>query len=283
MTMAGDLDIAYRQSAINEYMICGYRTKLRIENPDHPRRTSVMRAIGTGYHGGLAKGYMMVMGGEPPTIDAMNAAAVDDLRAELYEHSDSIDWRYQTAGKRQEEIVYDEAQCIATMAYALRKYVEDNRWWPFERYEVLGVEQPFLIDWGQRKRRGTMDLIVRDIETGWVHVVDHKLTRRKWYERKAGAGESVQAAWYVDAAKALYGTDHVTFNYDVMTTSGDFQRFDAHRTEIEINLTMDKAAAVAEAIEKGGPFIPNTSSFLCSEAFCDYWDLCPYGQGLNGK
>lgn len=272
-----------RQSTINEADICGYRTKLRLENPDQPRKTSVARAIGTGAHAGLAAGYLSIMRGEEPSLEAMVEEGVHDLEAELFLHSDVVDWRWQVATSRAAEEVYTFDDCVEKVTDALTRYVAQDLWWPRPRYQVVGVEQPFNMSWIDGwDRTGTMDLVVLDSETGWYHIVDHKFTKRKWPAAKATAKASVQAAWYIDAARLLYGTRHVTFNYDVFSFGGDFQRIDAGRSDEQIVVTMKRAELLADLIEKGGPYQPNVQSFLCSEAYCDYWGICPFGAVLAG-
>lgn len=272
-----------RQSTINEYMTCSYRVGLRNEH-GYRAKGSVPRTLGTGYHAALAKGYMLIREGIDPEEhwDDLFAAACEDMERDIEMATDGYDWRYQVKNARSEEIIYNWEDMKDLVHGVIHFY--RGRWWPSDRYTVLGVEQPFNLPFPARDditRFGTMDLVVQDQETGWVHVIDHKLTKRKWSARKAEPSESVQATWYVAAARDLYNTEHVTFTYDVMTHDGGFQRIDAHRTNTHISATNTQASLVADAILKGGPFIPNTSSFLCHEAYCDWWEVCPFGRALK--
>lgn len=289
MTTETPLRLKLRQSTVNDFMVCSMRTKFRLENPDH-YSGSVMRAAGTGYHAGAARLYLAFMNGEltlediPELMDLCVAYALEETEREIEHATDGFDWRYQVAGARQEEIRYTKDDLMQLVERMVRHYIANGLFWDPKRFEVLGVEWPFEIPFEKRPdlwdRTGTGDLALRDRETNWVHLVDHKLTRRKWYPSKAAPSASVQAAWYVAAAQKLWGTESVTFYYDVLTTSGDFNRIHAHRTPAHIDATLEQAAIVADAIEKGGPFVPNTTSFLCHEAYCDWWDICPYGKTL---
>lgn len=272
-----------RQSTVNDYTICGMRAKYRQENPTH-HRGSVMRAAGTGYHAGVARGYLAIMNGEVPDLQTCIDAALEDTERELEYATDGFDWRYQAKSAKFEEDVWDKAKLMDLVERTVIMYFEQNRWWPADRYTVLGVELPFRQTFKPRPehdRTGTMDLVVQDNETGWVHVVDHKLTKRKWYASKAQPFQSVQAAWYVDATKELFSTDAVTFTYDVMTVAGDFSRIGAHRTEAHIEVSLQQAALVSDVIENGGPYTPNPTSFLCHESYCDWWEKCPFGKTLH--
>lgn len=275
-----------RQSTVNSADICGKRVEFQLdENLNLPRRGSVMRTAGTGYHAGVAEAYIQLKGGADVNglqLDRMIAAAIEDADRDI-ELADEFDWRYQPATSRQPEIVFNLDDLHKLVADTVTRYDTEARYWHPDRYEVLGVELGFLQpypgvpDW---QRSGTMDLALRDKETGWVHIVDHKLTRKKWYADKASAKSSVQAAWYVSAAQEIFQTPSVTFNYDVMDLGGGFQRFDAHRTELHIETTLARGKLLIDLIEQGGPFQPNTQSFLCNEAYCDYWNHCPFGRAL---
>ena len=286
MTTDTPIKLRLRQSTVNDFMVCSMRTKFRLENPDH-YSGSVMRAAGTGYHAGVARLYLGFQNGEPITDDLIVKcvdAAIEEAEREVKIAKDGFDWRYQVGGKRQAEIVYTGTELLELVERTVMYYISNGLYWDPDRYKVLGVEWPFEMPFDKREgwdRTGTGDLALLDTTNNWVHLVDHKLTRRKWYPSKAAPSASVQAAWYVSAAQELWGTEAVTFYYDVLTTAGDFDRIHAPRTPEHIEATMEQAALVADAIERGGPFVPNTTSFLCHEAYCDWWDQCPFGRALS--
>lgn len=272
-----------RQSTVNDYMVCPTRVEHRLAYPTY-YRGSVMRAAGTGYHAYLADLYETLRDGKPVSFDQHVAAGHAAVERELERSQDGFDWRYQVANSRDPEIVFNRQQLLDLVTTVSTMHSQGGYVWPTDRYTILGVEQGFLLPLPTREgleRSGTMDLIVQDTDTGWIHVVDHKLTRKKWYPSKAQPHQSVQAAWYVSAAKEMYSHEQVTFTYDVLTTSGDFNRIDAHRTDAHIAATLEAASLVADVIQRGGPFVPNTTSFLCHHAYCDWWDVCPYGKTLH--
>lgn len=288
-----------RQSTISTADICSYRLKYNLD-PNQPRSSSVMRASGTGYHAGLAEFYTQLRAGR--TIDDLDwervwEMAQYDLDREYgrtvktdgtveYDPDKPVDWRYQpqTAKKPEQIFTYEESWDM--VQGAMRHYFDNALYWPIDRYDVLGVEQYYKFPFQMREgwqMTGTMDLIMRDTETGWVHVVDHKMTKKRWTAYKAKPHNSPQAAWYIYATMQLFNTDSVTFNYDVLNIEPQFgfNRIDAHRTQETIDATLERADLVAELIENGGPLQPNVASFLCSDAYCDYWDQCPFGRRLH--
>jgi len=289
-----------RQSTISTADICSYRLKYNLD-PNQPRSSSVMRAAGTGYHAGLGEFYNQVRQGtgiEEICWEKVWEMAQYDLDREfgrtvkedgtiVYDPEKPVDWRYQpkTAKLKERVFTYDETWTM--VQGALAHYFDNNLFWPLDRYEVLGVEQYYKFGFPLREgweMTGTMDLIVRDTETGWVHVVDHKMTKKRWTAYKAKPHNSPQAAWYMYATMQLFGTDAVTFNYDVLNIEPDFgfNRIDAHRSQETIDATLERADLVAELIENGGPLQPNVASYLCSDAYCDYWNQCPFGSRLHG-
>jgi hypothetical protein len=271
-----------RQSTINQADTCGQRLVYAFDE-NQPRGGGVMRAAGTGYHAGIAEGYLQIKRGEVLDPARMIQAALDEVEQEI-QITDNFDWRYQPKTKRQDEIVFERAQLDELVVNTVQRYIDNDYWWPRERYEVLGVELYFRQEFPGVEgwdRTGTMDLVLLDRETNWVHIVDHKMTRKKWYDSKAKPSASVQAAWYVDATKEIFGTDDVTFMYDVIDLAGGFNRIPAHRTKTHIDATMLRARTLIALIENDGPYQPNTQSFLCTEAYCDYWNRCPFGAPLN--
>src|SRR5690606_40269692 len=73
-------------------------------------------------------------------------------------------------------------------------------YWP-ENYEVMAVEMHFELPYEGMPgwtRSGTMDLVVRDMDTGRLVGDDQKFTRKQWNKKKVEPSQP-QAAWYVAA------------------------------------------------------------------------------------
>jgi len=263
-----------RQSLLNTADICQTRLEFTLD-PDRPNRGGVSRALGTGYHAGLDHLYTCRLNGlayiKEDVLAAGAASFVETLR-----WTDQFNWkvndRIWTYGEVQELI---ESMLLA--------YLDQGCQWPDE-YRVVAVEQPFTLDWIEGwKRHGTIDLLLQNLNTGWYYLVDHKTSTKRWSAKKSTAAASSQAAWYLDVYREILGTHEVSFVYDVMTHAGRFDRIPAHRTEPQIALTKVRAIQVADLIERNGPFLPNPSSNLCSETYCDFYQECPYGQTLNAS
>ena len=60
-----------------------------------------------------------------------------------------------------------------------------------------------------------------------------------------------------------------------------FWRRQEVRTADQIAATMSHAEQVAALIDAGGPFLPSPDSFLCSAAYCDHWNRCPFGAAFH--
>lgn len=272
-----------RQSLIGTADTCLARIPYSL-NPDLPRRGSILRSMGTAGHASLAEAYSQRMQGvtDPSDWDFEKIYAVgkDELLEDI-SHSDSFDWRYQPATARAKEEVLDPDQAWERVEHTLNRYFDNSYYWPFEGFEIVGVETPFLLDWKPGwDQSGTVDMIVRDLGTGWLTIVDHKFSKKKWNRNKGGA-DNAQGAWYIAAIQRLYETPYVTFCYDINTFDGTFERRPAHRTQDQIDATLKRAELVAQLIDQDGPYPPNTGSFLCSKAYCDWWDMCPYGKTLK--
>ena len=68
---------------------------------------------------------------------------------------------------------------------------------------------------------------------------------------------------------------------ETLVAKPEFERRWAPRTQAQIDATLERGKDLATLIDQGGPFLPNTESFLCSPHYCDHWEICPYGSTLN--
>jgi hypothetical protein len=273
-----------RQSLIGTADTCLARIPYSFD-PDIPRRGSILRSMGTAGHASLAEAYLQRMRGDvtdPGEWDYEKIWTVgrEELETDISMY-DSFDWRYQPKTSRLDEKVIDVDEAWAMVEGCLRKYFDEALYWPFPGFEIVGVETPFRFPWKDHwEMSGTVDLIVQNNENGWLSIVDHKFSKKKWNRMKGGA-DNAQGAWYIHAIQKMFDTPLVTFVYDINTFDGTFERREAHRNQQQIDATLQRAELVAQLIDQGGPYPPNTASFLCSPAYCDYWELCPYGRILK--
>lgn len=299
-----------RQSLISSADTCLKRVEFNMFY-DFPYAGGVLRARGTGYHAGLAYYYAERQNtGLMPEITEdfiekcvhVGQSAFDDelelTRDGWTSHiedpttgktipnplPDPFSWMYQAKNYRADLILWTREQALEWIQQAITDYLENEWFWP-AHFQVIGIEQGFSLplvgadpEWA---RTGTVDLLLFDTETGWYVIVDHKTAKKKWAKNKSNANESPQAAYYVGAWQEILGTKAIKFVYDVYSDDRQFERRDAYRTEVQIKLTQHMARDLAVLIDKGGPFLPNPSSFLCSENWCDYWDACEYGKAMH--
>ncbi len=281
------------QSIINQAGTCLKRTEFDFFHQT-PVVGNVNRLIGTGYHAGNAEGYLQMMHGDPVDVDKMVAAGVESFVKGIewddyvQQPVDEFSWVYQPKTYRAPHIGLTQDQSTAIVEQLVRFYWEKGHTWTFQVVAVeFGVSLPYPGAPEGWDRGGGIDLVVAD-SNGHI-LVDHKTSRKKWPKKKGGP-TNPQAAWYLDAWHTYADTAGARFVYDVMAINLDpetlvaapeTERRWAPRTQAQIDVTLERGRDLATLIEKGGPFLPNPESFLCSPHYCDYWKICPYGSTLN--
>jgi hypothetical protein len=167
----------------------------------------------------------------------------------------------------------------------LRTYVNGGFEWP-STYQVYGVEVGFNFDWKDgHTRSGTMDLVLVD-PFGAIIGVDHKTAGRMWPSGKEHPRKNNQASWYVGALKEMFpDASAYRFCFDVMTYAGKFDRRLVEPSDDHIKAIEDKATQVALIFSwarAAGLDLPaNPGSNLCSDKYCDFWQMCPHGETLR--
>ena len=276
--MTDKLARGLNQSTISTADTCQMRLTWWLD-PDMPYTSGVHRAAGTGYHAGLAHHYTAKMNGEHPEMSTIIQVAYQSIDDEIAKAEDRFNWVYQPETKREPLDTWDLPTMRLYVRRLLETYFSNSHQWP-DDYQVVAVEQPFEVEWKPGwYRRGVIDLVTR--KDGYDFVIDHKTAKRKWAANKSDASATPQAAWYQSAWTEISGATNVEFVYDLMAADGTFERRTATRTPGQIQATIARADLLTQLIDKGGPYLPNPSSFLCSENYCDYWNLCPYGKTLN--
>ena len=280
------------QSDINTAEICTLRLHYS-KQPDRVYTSDVNRAMGTAYHAGLAEYYLSRKNGKFLEVKDSISVALEAFRHEVaISDPDMFSWTFQEQTSRLDRIDLDYKEASAMISDLVAQYYEQGRMWP-EEYEVIMVEESFLlpleyqdngsVEFAQNMtvRKGTVDLVLRGPD-GWYRIVDHKSDKKKWPKGKETHRKTPQPGYYIGALQELLEDENVTFVYDIASWQGDFQRIDAPRTKAQIEAVKQKAKATALVLE-GNAFMPNTTSFLCTERFCDYWYHCPFGEALEGN
>lgn len=286
-----------RQSTINSGLDCSKKMSFQLD-PAIPYHNGVVRAMGTAVHKGHEEYYLhrRETGELETDIKPWVRAALKSFEDEIERAEDRFDWRVEPAKPNlktpKPEIKYDFQSACAKISDGLVFYHQNKCYWPAE-YEVIEAELQFNLPWPERDewiRHGTIDLVLRDTKTGQVVLVDHKTAKGPKKQADYSAAKTPQAAYYLHAAQLLdldLGDSPPKFVYDILAlTYGKdvtFMRFDQPRTDKQIEAVQQTAEDLMTIIDRGGPFLPNTSSYLCSEMYCDFWDICPYGSTLKGQ
>jgi hypothetical protein len=259
-----------RQSFLGTADTCLKRIEHQLAMPNH-YGSSEARVIGTAYHGGMEALY------NDAGLDEALAAVKAAFAAEIAKAEPEWDTSREQALELAEQLVYEY-------------WVQELRW-P-ETYKVLGVEQEFWLPgeaWGLGPNwvvKGSIDLILQGPD-GWHYIVDHKTAGKPWKKGKHSGRNTNQPAKYVQVWQQLWAWTHdgevpnVRFFFDIMTLDGQFERREAHPTMNERQLVVQKARDLATIVDRGGPFPPNQSSFLCHHKYCDFWAICPYGESFE--
>jgi len=268
-----------------------YRDRERV------RTDGALRTAGTAYHAALARAYgTWQTQGAWPTLEQM----LETVRQTVDECVNAIDdqgrpvqfdWHFQAKSFRNPEILWTLEDIVEHASTAVTVYFESGHMWNMDRFMVQAVEQKFTLPldgpwtpvdhsqaWG---RSGILDLVLYDMETGWDIIVDHKLTKKKWAKDKGQPSNEPAPALYHAAWRDVTGRQAVTMYFDIMGIKDwEFDRRPAPRSQEQIDLTVERAIDLAKLIDQGGPYPANPSHFLCSKAWCDYWDDCAFGKGL---
>ena len=291
-----DVPVGYpkllRQSLLSTADTCLHRLKWYLD-PATPYYAGVSRMMGTGYHAGLEFWYGALKNGEIVKVEQVLYAARQAMVKEISDAGKNFDWTYQVKTARQAERILTKDEAFTMVFDLLRTYVQEGYTWPVERYVILDIELEFLLPYpgfDEWRRKGAIDLVLWDRETKWIHIVDHKTAKKKWPKNKSQAHYTPQAAYYTKAFEDLLAMGRysdlevagITFTYDVFSfNDSHFARIDAYRTPAQVAATMKRADMLVQLIENGGPLIPSPDSFLCQEAYCDYWDECEHGKTLH--
>jgi hypothetical protein len=286
-----------RQSTLNSALGCAHKLTYMFD-PTIPYYNSVVRAMGTAVHAGHEAYYnhRKETGEVHTEVRPWLEAALVSFQDEIERAEDRFDWRLEPAKPHlktpKKEVLLDFDSAARKIAAGLVHYHANKCYWP-EGYSVLAAELSFDLPWEDKEdwiRHGTIDLVLTEDATGDVILVDHKTSKAPPKAGKYSAASTPQASYYLDAFQRLDLVDpfaSIEFVYDVLTLNPPgkepkFDRIREPRSPAQIKTVQMQAELLIDLIDAGGPFMPNTDSFLCSQMYCDYWDRCPYGSTLKG-
>jgi hypothetical protein len=293
--------VRFSQSTLDKADNCLLSFQYTIE--DDTYFDGIVRAVGTAYHAGLEQHYKWAdIVDDPPVLRETLEVATENLTGAIArgEERGTFAW---------DEKFPDEGAARAAVSGMLTHYftveLEDGPIpWPAEDWEVLGVEVPWefehpapLGDALTLTSRG-IDLVLRHRVTDWIVGVDHKTTGRGWDAHKHDPRKKAQGPLYVWAMQHLYpDAPGYKFVYDIMSyptkragkngPAGwcNFDRREADPQPEHIEAALARVAKAAWLYEKvrgaGMDLPPNPTSTLCSERYCDYFSICPFGKALS--
>jgi len=234
------------------------------------RGESEPTALGTGYHAGLELWYQSRLDGyHPPTIEQMIEVGANTIDKIMGGWPQSAEWDRPAM-----------MTALDTMLYAYFRDACDHN------FEVFGVEYDVESEWfGKYTIAGRLDLVLRT-NPGSFLIVDHKSAGKAWGPDKHKPRYAMQAPWYsywlkVQLEKQGEVVDSIRFCYDVMTRAGKFSRKMADPTEDEIQLTLERARQYVSMLDLNIELPVSTESFLCSQKYCEYWEICPFGSRMG--
>jgi len=267
-----------RQSTLGSLDVCHKRVEFD-RDPSIPYGTGPHRVFGTSYHAGLEAFYQSHRDGVVTGDESIYGAVTD---AFVRESAGITEWGpdWESAN-----------ECVNHALALVFDYLSDghaNYW--LADHDVLDTEVTLYYPLGDTgwAMKGTLDLVLRNRDTGTHVIVDHKTARKPWRKGKELFKNTNQPAWYTLFWPLVWAETHdgdlpndVEFWFDVMAHDRSLEHRQAPVTEAQREAVLAKAGAACKLIESGGPYLPNTQSFLCSKQWCDHWDRCPFGAAVS--
>lgn len=250
-------------SALNTYLnICQLQYYFRYIEKAESERTSVALPFGTAFHSALSEQAQAAKQGNLMSAEQLKDVFVTYFRANcaginrvIYKKDSTEDDLIATAGLMLETVTREWCDYWNIEAVAL----------PF-RIEIPGVSRPLI---------GEIDMVVNETlpfndEPATACLVDFKTAARMWPDHKAD--RDLQATVFVYAYEQLTG-QRPTFRFDVITKAKKpaVQHFYTIRVPDDY-LRLEKLVRTADHAIRAGVFLPNETSFACSD--CPYAGHC---------
>lgn len=278
------------QSLLGQADKCGLALQFTLDQPvGFVRTTSGARAVGTGYHAGLQYGYehRQICGSFPPLGD-MVTRAIQSFRDELV-------WDHYT-NTAVEKVLWDDKIPDTIIAEALitamlHEYFLKGHFWPMD-WEIVAIEHPFKLEVAnttalQLTSHG-IDLVVRSPDGTTLVGEDHKTAGKSWDQGKSTPRKNNQAPMMTWAMRQIWPNEqHYRFCFGVMVYGlkggPKFDRKISDPSAAHEAAVVKKARDVAFMYEtlhvKAGMDLPaNPASTLCSEKWCDFYEVCGFGR-----
>lgn len=273
-------DRIIRQSTLGSFDVCHKRVEFD-RDPNIGYGTGPHRAFGTAYHAGLEayyEGMRTGLEGNPlPSRTITEAVGEAFTRESQHISTWEPDWTSAN-------------EAVGHVLHLVLEYItkDGGTYWLFD-HDVVATEVTLFYPLGDTgwAMKGTLDLVLRNRDTGAHVIVDHKTARRPWKKGKELFKNTNQPAWYTLFWPLVWAEANggevvdTSFWFDVMSHDGRLEHRQAPVTEAQRAAVLEKASAACRLIDNGGPYLPNTQSFLCSKQWCDHWDRCPFGAAVS--
>jgi len=246
---------------LNTFLQCGHKWRYRyIQKLRLPASDRVV--FGRIYDAALQRFYASMIAGEP---DTERSADVMFEMARL-----SLEQMENTEGIRWEETNKDEMLREVMDAIMLWREQIGQTIKPLEAAKeiewLLPVKNPIV------KIHGVIDLITQDNV-----IVDDKAA-----SRKASPESSLQMAAYTDWFLQHTGRlpEAVVFHTLVRRKSGPTIEITSYKPdETYCSRFRERALQVCKMLEAQIYILPELSSWVCSEKYCDYYNICEHSKG----
>ncbi len=280
------------QSLLSSADDCLRKFQYGLQRPVWVRQiASADRAVGTGYHAGLAHYYEQridnpsALPDKARMINAAVAVFATSIETDLYTGLPVDDFRWT-------DRVPDLATAHKLIGELITAYV-DNEWWIGLEHTVLAVE---LNEQFTDPESGLVFKLGADVVTSigtTLRLHDHKTAGKAWPQGKESPRKQNQSPLYTWAARQKWpDMERVEFAFDIITYPGPrtpvrFERRVTTPTPAHEQAVVGKAIDLLHlyqtaVVEHGRDLPANPSSTRCNPKWCDYWDGCSHGAALDG-
>ncbi len=255
----------YSYSALNTYInTCQLLYYYRYIDKAESERTPVALPFGSAFHSVLSEQAQAAKTGNLMTAEQMTDAFATYFQANCKDAANIV-------FKRDENI---EDQ-IAT---AKRMFETVNKEW-IDYYNIQSVAEPFRIEMPNISKPiiGELDMVITEKtpfdgenDKGYDTIVDFKTATRMWSDDKPA--RDLQATVFSYAFEKTHGR-RPSFRFDVVTkTKTPAVKHLYTSRDDDHYLRLEKLFTTADKGIQAGVFLPNESSFACSD--CPFADRC---------
>ena len=255
----------YSYTALNTYInVCQLMYYYRYVEKAEAERTPVALPFGSAFHSVLSEQAQAAKTGKLITADEM---------------ADAFAAYFQANCKDAANIVFKRDEGMEDqMATAKRMFeVMNNEW--IDYWNIQSVAEPFRIEMPGLSKPiiGELDMVISETtpfddegDGGHDTIVDFKTAARMWSDDRAS--KDLQATVFCHAFEKVHGR-RPSFRFDVVTKAKTptVRHFHTSRDDGDYS-RLGKLLATADRGIQAGIFLPNETSFACSD--CPYADRC---------